>query len=346
MIQKLDKIFSDELKKACGVKGVEKLHGDASYRIYFRARLNDGSTYIVMQTPEGKSSASEEITNFAGTPDELPFINIANYLESCDINVPQIYRYSDSDKLMILEDLGDFLVAKELEGTERERWIDIYKKNIDLLVYIQNVTAKNRNASCIAFERSFDATLLNWEFDHFMEYCIEARQDTKVCDEDRAIFETQTRVISDAIESLDYGFTHRDFQSRNIIVRDDELYLIDFQDALEGPRVYDLVSLLRDSYVSLTDDETEELLAYYADKSNMALDDLKRQFYLVTIQRKLKDSGRFVYIEKVKGNPNYLRFIPTSLEYVSKALHGLGEYEPLLDLLAKYLPENFGQGMN
>lgn len=152
-------------------------------------------------------------------------------------------------------------------------------------------------------------------------------------------FVDETRAISNHIRSLPYGFTHRDFQSRNIIVRDGKLFLIDFQDALMGPSCYDLVALLRDSYVKLSDDDLNELLRYYADKKGRPLSELKDEFNLITVQRKLKDAGRFVFIDRVKKNPNFLQYIPTSLGYVKNALAQLPKHKPLNDLLLKYIPE-------
>ncbi|MBI4126166.1 MAG: phosphotransferase, partial [Deltaproteobacteria bacterium] len=84
------------------VRDLTKLHGDASYRTYFRATLDDGQTFIVMQMPEGKSSASEEITNFKGTLPELPFINVARYLASRGLPVPQVIGHDESSRLMII----------------------------------------------------------------------------------------------------------------------------------------------------------------------------------------------------------------------------------------------------
>ena len=103
--------------------------------------------------------------------------------------------------------------------------------------------------------------------------------------------------------------------------------------------VYDLVSLTRDSYVTLPDDLVDELIDYYSSKVGRDPGDVRREHSLVTVQRKLKDAGRFVYIDKVKGNPNFLKYIPASLEYVRGALAKLPEYEGLVKALSKYVPE-------
>ncbi|MBI2975249.1 MAG: phosphotransferase [Deltaproteobacteria bacterium] len=350
-----------------GVTDVVKLHGDASYRAYYRAFLDNGETRIVMQMPSGKSSASEEITNFKGVHKELPFINIQRFLSSLNLPVPSIYKYDDKNRLMILEDLGDGMFAKYVKDAKQpqpkadaplaqaqEKW---YKKAIDLLADVQRRTSLcAEKEKCVAMQRSFDATLLNWEFDHFREYLIEARFGKPMESSDRKLFENATRKITAEIVKMPYTFTHRDFQSRNLIVRsDNSLAMIDFQDALKGPYIYDLVALLRDSYVELDWGLVEKLIEYYcchceesAGGGQVACNDIIAHFHLVTLQRKMKDAGRFVYIDRVKKNPNFLQYIPTSLRYIKNAFEHANVLTPrqssgqaygLANVLKKYVPE-------
>lgn len=336
---KVRRILAEGLGVESGLAELTKLHGDASYRAYYRARLGDGSTFIVMQMPEGKASVSEEITNFNGTHRELPFINVARYLESVGIRTPRVYRYSDEDHLMILEDLGDNLMARELDGAGRQKRMDLYSRAVDLLVRMQHLTKAGSPNDCVAFARSFDAFLLNWEFEHFLEYGIEARLGVPMDAADMAVFEQSTRDIVARIEKMPYGFTHRDFQSRNLLLRDGELGVIDFQDALLGPSVYDLVALTRDSYVVLADDVVDALIERYAAGVRRDVKEVRREYDLVTVQRKLKDAGRFVFIDRVKNNPGFLTYLPATLGYVKQALARLPEYDTLYAALRKYVPE-------
>lgn len=338
MKDRIDRILRNTLGLDVAAEKIVRLHGDASYRTYYRVFLSDGRTFIIMQMPKGKSSASEEITNYEGKPDELPFINIAKYLSGRDVPVPKVYHYDEGDKLMLLEDLGDDSLANALCNADDASTLTWYKRAIDLLFEIQSKTKDDSSGKCIAFKRSFDDTLLNWEFDHFWEYGIEARG-IDASKSDAGLFREETRRISARIRSLEYGFTLRDFQSRNIFIKNEKMYIIDFQDALLGPSVYDLVSLIRDSYIRLDSDVLRKLLRHFAELSGMSHDDLMQRFDLVTVQRKLKDAGRFVYIDRVKGNPKFLKFIPTSLNYVRGALERLPEYKQLYDVLKRNAPE-------
>jgi len=333
--------FGREVRKVVG------LYGDASYRRYFRVFLDDG-TFIAMKMPEGASSVSEEITNYEGELGELPYINVARYLSSIGANVPKVISPLLRCGVLILEDLGDVLfyaLADSAKGSgSSDRLAHIYLEAVGLLAWLKDRAVPSDG--CIAFKRSFDERLLNWEFYHFLEYGVEARFGIEVPRTTKEEFVRITRLISSEISRMDYIFTHRDFQSRNLMQKDGRLYMLDFQDALLGPEVYDLVSLLRDSYVVLDSELVERLIREYASFRNLDPERIREEFYLITIQRKLKDAGRFVYIEKVKGNPAYLRYIAPSLLYVKDALEKVPRYSPLKGLLLDLLPEWRNDGVD
>jgi aminoglycoside/choline kinase family phosphotransferase len=124
-----------------------------------------------------------------------------------------------------------------------------------------------------------------------------------------------------------------------------EQAVIDFQDALLGPRQYDLVALLRDSYVELPADLVEAMLRRYLERleaeggPRLPYQPFRQTFDLLTVQRKLKDAGRFVFIDRVRGNPGFLVSIPASLRYVREAFSRRPDLAPLQRLLGRHLPE-------
>ncbi|MFH1653184.1 MAG: phosphotransferase [Pseudomonadota bacterium] len=317
---------------------ISKLHGDASYRTFYRAECEDGESFIIMQMPDGHASISEEVTKYDGGIRELSFINLQRCLSNAHLPVPHIVHNTKDEKLLVIEDLGDEMLFGLVDGKpdqEQKKW---YEMAVDLLVEVQERSKLIDKEHCVAFGKRFDESLLNWEFDHFLEYGIEARGGKKLIAQEKKEFEKFSRKISAEIVKLEFGFTHRDFQSRNLMLKEGKLYMIDFQDALIGPYVYDLVSLLRDSYVKLNMSVVEALIKHYTEKSGRDFNDTLRAFHLVTVQRKLKDAGRFVYIDRVKGNPNFLKNIPTSLEYVKLALHKLG-FTDFYAFLKNFVPE-------
>lgn len=339
------KILNDQAQIKELPTQIEKLSGDASYREYYRVHLENQPSLILMKMPPGASSVSEEITKTKKQFNELPFINVQKYLTSLDLPVPQIIAHDPKNGLLLLQDLGDQTLEVALTQSSEEFILNFYQQALDLLITLQSQTQKYPSQDCISSFRHFDADLLTWELNHFLEYGIEDRLKIKIEKGDRHLFESQFRKIVDQIKVMPQGFVHRDFQSRNLMVHSYHLWMLDFQDALQGPALYDLVALLRDSYIGLNRDQLEKFLDYFIEKLPSShpyvgkKKELKKDFNLITIQRKLKDTGRFQYIHTVKGNPKFLKHVPLSLSYVREALGEEKNLKELDYLLKKYLPE-------
>jgi len=326
---------------------LERLPGDASDRAYYRAKFmidQKCQTVIVMALKRGSNPfKSEEIELYHDDLAELPFINIQKFLGKLEIAVPQILWPDDSEGFLLLEDLGDTLLLHLAErADEEERW-RLYCKAIDELMKMQ-VYAKP-DKKCMAFTKMFNAPMFNWELDHFTEYGIEKRLQVTIFDQDRETIFNHTRKISSKLDSLPKIFCHRDYHSRNLMVFNDKIYMIDFQDALTGPAVYDLASLLRDSYIDLGGAMVEELARYYSFEMSKVKgeeinpDEVIYLTRLQAIQRNLKAAGRFGYIDIVKGNPKFLADIPRTLSYVKANLIAMPEHHELLHVYQKYVKE-------
>src|SRR5258708_37582401 len=137
---------------------------------------------------------------------------------------------------------------------------------------------------------------------------------------------------------------HRDYHSRNLMLCDDSLYIIDFQDARMGPDTYDLASLLRDAYVDITDREVDELIAYFLAVKTGAggqpdTGEFRRRFDLMALQRNLKALGTFGYQTAVRRNPVYIQYIPRTLRHVRTALEKYPRFARLRELLAAHVEE-------
>jgi aminoglycoside/choline kinase family phosphotransferase len=123
--------------------------------------------------------------------------------------------------------------------------------------------------------------------------------------------------------------------------REGQLYVIDFQDARMGPDTYDLVSLLRDSYMDLTEQTVADLIAYFlALKGVTGIDlEFRRRFDLMALQRNLKALGTFGYQTTARRNPVYIQYIPRTLRYVSRNLEQNPRFGRLRELLAAHVEE-------
>lgn len=317
-----------------------KLRGDASTRSYYRVRVSDApasspKSLIVMQLPED-AFGSDEGGKAAGS-ERLPFLEVAELLEAKGLPVPGVYVEDLANGIILLEDLGDLTFEQNLRRTPRADWQRLYGDAVDLLADLHERCADLPAASIVS-RRSFDRELLDWELDHFQEWGLEAP--FGVLDEAQtATLHDAFSRIATAIEAMPSGFVHRDYQSKNLMVGpDDALTLIDFQDALRGPRVYDLVALLCDSYVSLDLELQESLIDRYAALRRIDPAELRREFWLVTLHRKLKDAGRFIFIDRVRENPDFLQWYPQSLVYVGRATAQTPGFQGLARLLGQAIP--------
>jgi N-acetylmuramate 1-kinase len=325
-----------------GVITVLKIGGDASNRIYHRCTIA-GQSYIVMEL--GSNPKASEEASAGGVPEELPFLNVQRYLAAGGLSVPTVYGYLEKEGLLLLEDLGDeTLESRVLRASSAERR-SLYLLAIAELLRFQSYTARSSTES-VCFRRCFDEALLRWELDHFRQWLLEEGRARVLNTQEQEVLRVNFDRIAQELSQLPRGWVHRDFQSRNIMVQTDKsgrvrLRVIDFQDALLGPQPYDVVALLRDSYVDLGLPLVEELLEAYMEQADLSLskEAFRRAFWLQTVQRKLKDAGRFVYIDRVKRNPSFLPHIPNSLGYVAEALRRLPEYGELERVLVRHLEE-------
>lgn len=326
--------------RSIGPAPVLKLKGDASNRSYYRVGTAPDS-WVLMVMPPDAARKSEEASK-GPAPTELPFVNVHRYLKKLAVRVPEILRFDEPAGMMVLEDLSDQTFEAALATGDRTV---LYTRAVQLLASLRARAEKTPDPGCLAFTRAFDEELYDWELHHFREWGLEAWSGRVPSNAERAELDASFRRIARELAAAPRGFTHRDYQSRNIMVKNGELVVIDFQDALQGPRQYDLVALLRDSYVELPRDFVDTMLdvyiAAFAKETGERIEprSFKAFFDLLTVQRKMKDAARFEFIHRVKGNPGFLVSIPASLRYVKTALDGQPQLADLKRIVAKYVPE-------
>lgn len=317
-----------------------KLKGDASTRSYFRARRRDQGavgpeTFIVMQLPtdalrSDEGGAQPEL-------DRLPFLEVAELLRERAVPVPEVYAEDLDAGVVLLEDLGDRTFYAALRETPRAEWADLYGRAVDLLAELHERTGDLPPSSIVA-RRRFDQALLQWELEHFREWGLDALVGPLGSEARTTLDAAFARIVTE-IERMPSGFVHRDYQSKNLMVSPSgALTLLDFQDALIGPRIYDLVALLCDSYVDLDLGLQESMIDRYAALRRIPRDSVHEEFWWLTLHRKLKDAGRFVFIDRVRKNPDFLQWFPQSLAYVGRAATKIPEISPLYELLAESIP--------
>ncbi|PIR22804.1 MAG: hypothetical protein COV44_06505 [Deltaproteobacteria bacterium CG11_big_fil_rev_8_21_14_0_20_45_16] len=297
---------------------VERLPGDASNREY--ARLKEVATsksFILMIMNEKEAFKSEEAGATGQSSDELDFVAIGRDWIRAGIKVPQIYYVDEKSRFLLLEDFGNELLYGR---RQKESAIHLYEAAMRELIKIQKLQPFDRIT-----KRKFSKELLIWEFEHFREYALEKRG--------VVLNEGQSNVLKNFFESsvncilkIPETVTHRDYHSKNIMVlTDDKIGIIDFQDALMGPYTYDLASLLRDSYVRLTDQEEQKLIQIYESESGRKVD--LEAFAISSLQRNMKAVGRFFYISMVKHKATHLPYVLPTMKRILKSLEDIGEGE-------------------
>ncbi len=302
---------------------LEKLKGDASTREYFRIDLKDKEI-------EGKGSAV-----LALSQNPVPFVNILKFLKRCGVDVPRLYFHDK--EVLILEDFGDTTLEERMRGKDREAFRKYYKKAIDSLLKFQIEGMRNRDDRCLAFSRAFDREKFLAEFDFSIKYLAPIMEERN-----KRILRKEFLEIAEMLDKEPKYLTHRDYHSRNIMVQDDGLKILDFQDARLGLLQFDLASLLRDSYLVLDEELVEELIAYYLDRLNK-VHGIREEahfryiFDLTSIVRNLKSASVFVYLDRIKKNDHYLRYIPDTLAYVKKNLTKYRELKGIQKILKKYI---------
>ncbi len=338
----------DALVESTGARGDEvvPMQGGASSRRYFRVLLVDGGSAVGMYVPLGDRPEELVIqsapSSIAPPSRRWPFLEVRDLLAAHGVRVPRLLAENTKEGWLLIEDLGDETLAAHLEAHPDRRGA-LYAKAVRDLARAQRALATLPSDS-VVLSRSFDQNLLRRELDHFREWGIDARGHA-LSPDDRAALDAVFDRLATRIATLPQGFVHRDYQSRNLMVVGNDLVWLDFQDALLGPRVYDLVALLFDSYQELDLDFVRARLSDYEEAgplSPLEHETLERELEWVAVQRKLKDAGRFVFIERVKKDPSFLPYVTPTLRKVARTLDHLAKDEPDMALLRAILVRSMG----
>jgi N-acetylmuramate 1-kinase len=350
---KFNQLIADKVKTVFGanraVTALAPLAGDASSRRYYRAHLSGNeppASIIVMELPAGSGAlplSSEELAIFKDGPKELPFLNLHRFLTRADVGVPKVYGQWEKEGILLLEDLGDIALWDRVQVLADNDVIAWYRKAIDELLKLQIRGTRLRDDSCIAFQQRFDFQLYMWEFEHFIEWALEKRPGVKVSAQVVDQLRKTFAAIAERLANQTACLNHRDYHSWNLMIHDEAIRVIDFQDALLAPPQYDLASLLNDRITDTVIHEQLEtrLVRYYLDNSGALEtgrhdDEFFEVYRLSAIQRDLKVVGRFYYLNLVKGKPGYMQFIPPTVRRLKRNLAKLAQTKPLLPLLLEY----------
>lgn len=294
---------------------------DASFRRYFRVTVGH-QTYIVMDAPPDKN-------------DMHAYVAIARRFHDMGLNVPEILQEDHDRGFYLITDLGD---QHYLQNLNEQTVARLYGDAMRALVVLQTGTLTDTAAN---FLPDYDAGLLAREMELFREWYLGRHLGLKLTAEQHAVLDEAFGRLTRAALSQPSVWVHRDYHSRNLMMTPlSNPGILDFQDAVVGPVTYDLVSLLRDCYISWPREWVENWAKDYhalARQSGILVGENTAQFLrwfdLMGVQRHLKATGIFARLHHRDGKPGYLLDIPRTLGYVHEVSVRYPELQPLNALL-------------
>ena len=301
---------------------------DASDRRYFRIALPEGST-VVLAVHIGPIDYAS-----------MPFADVADLLARMALPAPTVRRHDDALGVIELDDLGDVTLQAYLAGAAVSQHMALYEEAVSLIARLQQQGRVFASDRYVPYRLAFDVEKLTFELNFFVQHFLEGHRRVELSAVERTALAEEWRAIVDELSAEPRVLCHRDYHSRNLMVKDGRLHLIDFQDARLGPDTYDLASLLRDSYVDISEAEVAHLIAHFRTLTgaNDAAE-FRRRFDLMSVQRNIKALGTFGFQASARNNPAYLRDVPRTLANVARNLTTYERFARLRALLGAHIEE-------
>ena len=307
---------------------VVPLTGDASDRKYFRVIQTDGRSIVL-----AVHVAAIDFTS-------LPFANVAALFRQMPLPVPAIAGHSDALGIVALQDLGDVTLQAHVGAAPRAEHAALYREAVAMIESLQRRGAELVSDRYLPFGVAFDVEKLTWELSFFTRHFIEAYRGVALSDAERTALDQEWAAMADELASEPRVLCHRDYHSRNLMLHGGTLHIIDFQDARMGPDTYDLASLLRDSYVDISDTMLDDLSAYFlALTGRTDAAEFRRRLDLMSLQRNLKALGTFGYQTTTRHNPVYIQYMPRTLNYARGNLEKYARFGRLRSILVRHVEE-------
>lgn len=301
---------------------IEPASDDASFRRYFRV-TREQVTWIAMDAPPPQENCQ-------------PFVAIAGYLRDAGLSAPAILASDIERGFLLMSDFGDKTYLQLLDQTPSTAG-HLYRDALDALLTLQRNGAAVRESL-----PPYDDALLSQEMSLFRDWLCGTHLGLSLSAQELADWDNVTELLVASALEQPRVFVHRDYHSRNLMVlAEGNPGIIDFQDAMNGPLTYDLVSLLRDCYWRLAPEDIDHWCDYFYSRSPAELcettdaQSFRRWFDLMGVQRHLKAAGIFARLKHRDGKPGYLGDIPQTLDYVIDVAARYGELAPLATLISE-----------
>jgi len=296
---------------------LESASEDASFRRYWRARLADGRSYIVMDAPPDKE-------------DCRPFVHVAGLLRAAGVHAPEVFAQDLASGFLLLTDLG---ATTYLQALGAQNATQLFADATDALIRWQLATRAGELPP-------YDEALLRREMSLFPEWYVAKHLKKDLSGTQKEVLEKIFQMLVKSALAQPAVYVHRDYMPRNLMVCEPNPGVLDFQDAVLGPISYDVVSLFRDAFISWEEQQVLDWSVRYWEKAKKAklpvhadFADFWQAFEWMGLQRHLKVLGIFARIHYRDGKPQYLQDTPRFLGYARSVATRYGALAPLARLL-------------
>lgn len=291
---------------------IEWLAGDGSDRCYYRVTSPELSYPLVLMQLSQSDAVKLENNGYE-------WIQIGELLESHGIFVPKTVSTLPQYAALLIEDYGDLMMESQvklwMKEQKRSEITALYQRAVSIIKQMFQI---GPNAKAVWCQRRFDEERFVWEMNFFAKHYLLNARDIQFNEQEEKQFQKEIADLSAFLVEGPTVFVHRDFHSRNIMLRDDRLALLDFQDARLGPPSYDLVSLIFDSYVPIDNNDRlvllEEAIQMINEDFPKFSENIKKTWQAMLLQRQLKAIGSFGYLSIEKQRGQYLSYVPKALE--------------------------------
>jgi aminoglycoside/choline kinase family phosphotransferase len=243
------------------------------------------------------------------------YADIAIFLRSIDVPAPRLIQHDPTGCLIVMEDLGDTDLWA-LRETSWETRRTLYQKTLTIIYNLHCFPEKDFPSGRMKLMESFGPDLYRWEQDYFRDYFLKNFCGIQLEPSVERTLEAELSGLAERLIRTKRCLIHRDLQSQNVMIRDGEPFLIDFQGMRFGSSFYDLGSLLCDPYVKFNGDQRMDLLLYYYDlsKQDLSWEDFQKMFWEASAQRLMQALGAYGFLGLKKRLKAFLEHIPAGVQ--------------------------------
>jgi|Deesub1362A_J573_1020465.scaffolds.fasta_scaffold00317_36 NDP-sugar pyrophosphorylase family protein len=299
-------------------EGLALIGSGGSDRRYYR--IGDGRGVLMCDNNKEEFTRTVEYTRF---------------FRRHSVPVPGLRGVDNGGMTAVFEDLGDVSLYNWLRCPRSDEAIEeVYKRALDILILIHTVVTENVSECPLLNGRVFDYGHFRWESEYFIREFVRGLRRMDIADSH--MLDDELKLIAHRADSFKKTIIHRDFQSQNIMVTRDGLYILDYQGARMGPPAYDVASLLWDPYYPLEERLRQRLLDYYISRMSRSfkIDGFMESLSICRLQRHMQALGAYAFLSMKKGKRHFLKHIPEGLRLLKEDVEALGdEYKTLYRLI-------------